>query len=121
MFIIVAMMITLASARPEPGNDTIRPEPPRQKWENRYQAISMPAPEYPYEARRRRISGDGVIAVDVSVATGEVTAAVMRKSTGSELLDEAAVRTARRWRFRPQVVRHVDVPVSFTIRGVALE
>jgi TonB family protein len=93
---------------------------PRPAWESRYQALSMPAPDYPYEARRRHLSGSGIIAVEVDHETGLVKAATIKMSTGSALLDQAALHAAKQWRFRPPAVVHLDVPVSFTIARVTL-
>lgn len=94
--------------------------PPPRPWEQRYHALSMPKPEYPYEARRQRISGNGIVAVEVDYETGLVKTATMKKSTGSELLDDATLRAARRWRFQPAAVKRLEIPVSFAITGVTL-
>jgi TonB family protein len=54
-------------------------------------AVSAPRPEYPYEARVKRITGHGVVLLTIDVQTGNVTDAVMAESTGSPILDNAAV------------------------------
>src|SRR5437016_11750341 len=54
-------------------------------------AVNSPRPPYPYEARSKRITGSGVITATVDPASGNVTDASVTKSTGSSILDEAAV------------------------------
>jgi TonB family protein len=82
-------------------------------------AISAPRPEYPYEARRQKITGDGMVAMIVDPATGNVRNASMSKSTGSPFLDNAALTGFRRWRFKPGTVSTVTCPVTFTLTGAS--
>ena len=82
-------------------------------------AINSPRPPYPYEARSKRITGSGVIVVHVDAASGDVTDASVAKSTGSSILDDAAVSTFRRWRFRPGTVSKVNIPITFTLTGAS--
>src|SRR5213083_707325 len=60
-------------------------------------AINSPRPPYPYEARARKITGSGVIVANVDPGSGDVTSASVAKSTGSSILDDAAVSAFRRW------------------------
>jgi protein TonB len=80
-------------------------------------ATSAPRPEYPYEARRRNITGSGVVALTVDQATGAVVDVEMEQSIGSSILDQAALSALRRWRFKAGTPRRVRVPVTFTITG----
>jgi TonB family protein len=82
-------------------------------------AISAPRPEYPYEARRQRITGDGVVAMIVDPVTGNVSGVSILKSTGSPFLDSAAVTGFRRWRFKPGTVSSVTCPFTFTLTGAS--
>ena len=82
-------------------------------------AINSPRPPYPYEARSKRITGSGVITANVDAASGNVTDASVTQSTGSSILDEAAVSTFRRWRFRPGSVSKVRIPITFTLTGAS--
>jgi TonB family protein len=77
-------------------------------------AISMRRPEYPFEARRSKITGRGVCVISVD-GSGAVTNAEMAPSTGSPILDNAATSAFRRWRFRPRIVSKVTLPISFTM------
>ena len=83
----------------------------------RVNALSAPRPEYPYEARRQKVTGSGVAAITVDPVTGTVTSVVMVGSTGSLILDNAAVAAFRRWRFQPGTVMKVRLPVTFTLTG----
>ena len=82
-------------------------------------AIASPRPPYPYEARSHKIMGSGVIVVTVDPASGDVTNAIVAQSTGSSILDDAAVSTFRRWRFRPGSVSKVRIPITFTLTGAS--
>ena len=82
-------------------------------------AISSPRPPYPYEARSKRITGSGVIVVNVDAASGSVSDASVAQSTGSSILDDAAASTFRRWRFRPGTVSKVRIPITFTLTGAS--
>lgn len=82
-------------------------------------AISSPRPPYPYEARSKRITGSGVIVANVDPGSGDVTNASVAKSTGSSILDDAAVSAFRRWRFRPGTVSKVNIPITFTLTGAS--
>jgi TonB family protein len=80
-------------------------------------ALNAPRPEYPYEARRQKITGDGVALMSVDPGTGNVTGVRMAKSTGNAFLDNAAIAGFRRWRFKPGSVSSVTCPVTFTLGG----
>jgi TonB family protein len=76
-------------------------------------AVSTPMPQYPYQARRARITGSGICVMTVDTATGNVTTAVMEQSTGDGILDKVTTDTFRKWRFKPGTVSQVRIPVSF--------
>lgn len=82
-------------------------------------AVSAPRPEYPYEARRQRITGDGVVAMTIDPLTGRVAGVSMSKSTGSPFLDNAALTGFRKWRFKPGTVSTINCPVTFTLTGAS--
>lgn len=82
-------------------------------------AINAPRPEYPYEARRKKITGDGIVSMTVNPITGNVSDISMSKSTGSPFLDNAALTGFRRWRFRPGTVSSVTCPITFTLTGAS--
>jgi TonB family protein len=78
-------------------------------------AVYAPLPDYPREARSRRITGSGVCVVSVDPGTGNVTEASMAQSTGNQTLDNATVSAFRRWVFKPGKVSTVRIPVDFTL------
>lgn len=80
-------------------------------------AVSAPRPEYPYEARRAKLTGSGVCVMTVDTGSGAVTSAVMAQSTGSPVLDNAATSAFKRWRFKPGTVARVRTPITFTMTG----
>ena len=82
----------------------------------RVMALSAPRPEYPYEARRQKVTGTGVVAMTIDPA-GNVTSAVMERSTGNLILDNAAVAAFRKWHFKPGTVTKVKSPITFTMSG----
>lgn len=83
-------------------------------------SLDNPLPRYPSAARRRGIEGTVTLEVLVSPAGLPERVAIAR-SSGSGLLDEAAVEAVRRWRFRPArrgseaVEGLVSVPVTFRL------
>ncbi len=82
-------------------------------------ATFAPRPQYPYEARSRRIMGSGVCVVTVDTASGSVTDATMAQSIGNSILDNSAVSAFRQWRFRPGTVSKVKIPITFTMTGAS--
>ena len=82
-------------------------------------AVNAPRPQYPYEARSRKITGSGVCVVTVDPGSGSVTGASMTQSIGSPILDNAALSAFRQWRFRPGTVSQVSIPITFTMTGAS--
>ena len=78
--------------------------------------IFKPNIQYPYEAKRSKITGSGVIVVSVT-SSGSVSSASMGKSTGSAILDNAATSAFRSARFKPGTVPTVKIPITFTLTG----
>jgi protein TonB len=78
-------------------------------------------PEYPERARRQRQQGDVLLHLVIDV-DGEVARVSVARSSGTELLDEAAAHAASSWRFAPAsqdgvaLSSEVDVPVGFVLR-----
>jgi len=78
-------------------------------------ALSAPWPEYPSAARQSGITGDGVAMMTIDPIRGSVTHVSMWKSTGNRYLDDAALRSFRRWRFKPGSISKVKAPVTFRL------
>jgi len=81
-----------------------------------------PAPPYPAAARARKLEGAALLLVQIDDA-GRPTRVTLRRSTGSAVLDDAAVRAVWAWRFEPAraagraIAASVEVPVRFRYRG----
>jgi len=76
------------------------------------------APDYPREARDTGLTGKGVALLKVDPAIGHVTSVSMVKSTGHDILDNAALRAFRQWRFRTGGITTFEIPIEFTSKGV---
>ena len=73
-----------------------------------------PKPHYPLLARNQGIEGRVVINVLVS-AQGTVKTISVGQSSGSRLLDKAALQTVKKWRFHPVLHNGKAVPSSETV------
>jgi TonB family protein len=73
------------------------------------------ASEYPYEDRRLRHQGRGIIRLTLDLKTGVVTKATVIKSTGFSTLDSCAVASAQRWTWKPGKWKEIDLPIIFHI------
>ena len=82
-------------------------------------ATYAPRPQYPYEARSRRITGSGECVVTVDPGSGSVTSASMAKSIGNPILDNSATSAFRQWRFKAGTVSKVRIPITFTMTGAS--
>ncbi len=83
-------------------------------------AIFAPKPEYPYEARSRHQTGNGVALLSVDTGSGSVTDVSMAQSIGSPILDQSTVSAFRRWRFAPgKCAPKVKVPITYTMTGAS--
>ena len=83
--------------------------------------LNNPAPVYPTLSRRLREEGTVHLLVLVS-ETGDPKSVQIRKSSGFDRLDEAALNAVRRWRFVPArrgivaIAAQVIVPINFRQR-----
>jgi len=81
-------------------------------------AIDTAKPEYPYWSRSRHHVGRGLFILHVR-PDGTVRSVEVAKSTGYAELDDSGIAAFRRWRFRPNTVTKVKIPLTFTMQGVA--
>ena len=100
-----------------PRNDSVRR--PSTLSSAKVFAVKAPRPGYPYEARREKITGDGIALLTIDASSGDVIRVTMSKSTGNQFLDQAAVTGFGRWRFRPGTVSSVICPVTFSLTGAS--
>ena len=83
------------------------------------QAIYSRQPIYRPEWVKQSLTGRGIVLITIDPKTGIVTAARMHQSTGSELLDRAALKAYSKWRFKPGSVPQVKMPIEFATRPKA--
>lgn len=82
--------------------------------------LRNPAPVYPTLARERGYEGTVILDVEV-VSSGTCGQARILRSSGYEILDEAARQAISRWRFEPArragvpVTVWVEIPVTFRL------
>jgi TonB family protein len=114
-FTLLALTIAIISGASKFASAQLKDKP--LSGERKALAIFAPRPRYPYEARDKHLAGSGVVLVNVDSPTGYVTSARMLKSTGHQILDEAALEAFRQWRFRPGTVAKVRIPIHYTMRG----
>lgn len=117
---------TAAPAKVAMSEVPVKPEP---KPEPIYVAPSVganylhnPAPEYPQMARRRGEQGRVLIKVLVT-SQGDASNVTLEKSSGSNYLDEAAIKAVKNWKFVPArsnneaVSGYVTVPINFSLQS----
>jgi len=82
--------------------------------------LDNPSPNYPILAKKRRIQGKVLLIVEVD-STGTASEVKISKSSGSNVLDQEALRTVKNWRFIPAkkngnfVQANVIVPIEFKL------
>jgi protein TonB len=79
-----------------------------------------PPPAYPLLARKR--AWQGIVLLEVRVNSGgDVDSLRVKQASGHTILDQAALRAVRDWRFRPAsaaglpIAATVEVPVRFLL------
>jgi len=83
-------------------------------------SVYNPKPPYPTAARRLRHEGNVTVKVLVS-KNGDPSSVLLEKSSGFRELDESAVATVKRWRFRPgtkagiPVDSEIVIPIRFRL------
>jgi len=111
----VPVAAPVAVAPPPPA-----PEPPLEAPRYNAAYLSNPPPAYPLAARRRGIEGTATVRAEIS-AGGDCLRAELKKSSGAETLDQAALDAVKKWRFVPAkrgsqaVVAWVEVPITFKL------
>jgi TonB family protein len=67
-------------------------------------------------AKQRFITGSGLISIEVEPKSGRVIHVRMAKSTGSAVLDEAAVNSFRKAHFKPGTAPRLEIPISYRLK-----
>jgi len=93
---------------------------PYYKVEVKPQPIVQAKPRYPDLARRAGIEGQTVVKALVDI-DGSIIDVQVLKSSGNQMLDEAALAAARNWKFSPAKQRdkfvrvYVSIPINFRL------
>ncbi|MGD8979490.1 MAG: energy transducer TonB [candidate division WOR-3 bacterium] len=93
---------------------------PYYKVEVKPKPVYSPGPRYPDLARRAGIEGQTVVKALVDI-DGSIMDVQILKSSGNQMLDEAALAAARKWKFTPAKQRdkfvrvYVSIPVNFRL------
>lgn len=109
-----AQSLPQSAGTPPASPFTKRPQPPRYRF--------TPKPEYPAPATRRGWQGEVLLKALVD-DLGEVTRVEVESSSGHDILDQAALKTVRRWKFDPahdgekNISQEVFLPVRFELPG----
>lgn len=84
--------------------------------------LNNPPPVYPLAARRR--GNEGKVLVRAEIQTdGSCSRVELKKTSGSELLDQAALEAVRKWHFVPAkkggqaITAWVEVPITFKLEN----
>jgi len=81
---------------------------------------SCPAPVFPAEARKARLSGTVLLLVQID-ERGRPLSITLRQTSGHAILDTAALRAVRAWRFEPAqrdgkpVDARLEIPIRFAL------
>ena len=88
------------ASAPPPTPASTAAEPARTASNTTLRPISLPAPNYPREAQRRRRSGE--VEVEFTVGTdGSVTSSRVVNASPPRVFDREALAAVNRWRFQP--------------------
>jgi TonB family protein len=107
---LAVTLVSVSSLQGQSASPARQPPPPR--------AIFTPQPVYRAEWAKQRLTGKGVVLVNIDKQTGNVTGARMLTSTGNQQLDGAALQAYSQWRFDPGTVAvpQLKIPIEFANR-----
>lgn len=83
---------------------------------SKHYAIYAPRPNYPLHARQYHWTGEGLFGCNIR-SDGTVASVDVLQSTGHEMLDQAAIKALRQWRFRPGDMNAIKIPINFSMSG----
>ena len=55
--------------------------------------------------------------LELNLKSGAVIHATVARSTGFKALDDSAITALPQWRWKPNLWREVEIPVTFTLQG----
>ncbi|AOA57875.1 energy transducer TonB [Acinetobacter larvae] len=113
--------VAVAPASPAPAESlATQPNLPLTEAKGYAGYLSNPAPDYPEIALDRGWEGSVMLRVNVSAAGLPLSVSIKRGS-GRKVLDDAAIRTVKRWKFSPAmrgataIEGWVDVPIDYRL------
>jgi TonB family protein len=77
-------------------------------------SMSGPRPDSPPEARAKHLSGRGIFLLHFDKPTGNIISVTVSQSTGSAILDQAALATLRQWHATPNCPREVPMTITYS-------
>jgi TonB family protein len=105
--LIVGILLSVAVSENSQASDAMQAK----------RALYAPRPEYPLAARKRHWTGAGVFACNIR-ADGTVASVDVLRSTGHQMLDQAAITAFRQWRFQlGDKLKLVRIPINFWMNG----
>jgi periplasmic protein TonB len=106
---VLALLVGLSAA--------VRASDNSDATEAKHYALYAPRPEYPLAARKRHWTGAGLFACNIR-SDGTVASVDILRSTGHQMLDQAAITAFRQWRFQPaDKLKVVRIPMNFWMDG----
>lgn len=100
MFALVAA--TLACCNVASARETLRQDATKLLIEGH-------KPKDPYDGRRRGPPRTGAFLLRTNIKSGRVTQVIVGQTTGDGLLDAAALKALRQWRFKPGALIHREI------------
>lgn len=80
-------------------------------------SMTGPKPQATEEARSQHLSGQGIFLLHFDKPTGNLLDVTVSQSTGSTILDQAALATLRLWHATPGCPREVPMTITFSVTG----
>jgi outer membrane biosynthesis protein TonB len=78
--------------------------------------LVAPKPDYPYEARSRRMTGSGVFDLVFDYETGNLREVHVVKNIEDHTLNGYAIGALKLWKAKKRSIHVLRVPLSFNIR-----
>lgn len=78
--------------------------------------VSSPQPVYPLAARKQHWTGAGDFVCHIR-PDGTVASVDVLRSTGHQVLDQAAITALQHWRFQPGKTEAIYIPIDFRMNG----
>jgi len=107
--VFVIVIIALAAASVKASDAPLLPP----NWKD--MAVQIVRPDYPKQSRRLHETGSAVFLLTIDPKTGKVVAVNVEKSTNHKRLDWACIKALMQWRFKPNTVHKVKMPIAFTM------